>query len=137
MLLKALFDDRYQVVAVMDGHIAPALDFLLQGDSNTEASRLGLLDMLQRVAELGFQGVPTKWTHEANKKEQIYEFVKGDLRLFYFKGEGRQIAVCTGGTLKKGQKADKAKVAQASLLKEAYWAAVQSNTLQVANNEDD
>ncbi len=121
----------------MDGDTCPALEFLLDGEASTAASRQGLLEMLMRVAELGFQGVPAKWTHEANKSEQIYEFVKGDLRLFFFKGQGRQIAVCTAGVMKKGQKADKGMVSLSASIKSAYFAALQSGTLKVKKNEDD
>lgn len=137
MNLQELFDDKFQVVAAMDGDACPALDFLEHGEASTEASRLGLLEMLMRVAELGLQGLPPKWTHEANKKEQIYEFVKGDLRLFFFKGQGRQVAVCTAGAMKKGQKADKGMVNLSSTIKSDYFSALQSGTLKVIKNEDD
>ena len=137
MDLQELFDDKFQVVAAMDGDTCPALEFLLGGEASTAASRQGLLEMLMRVAELGFQGVPAKWTHEANKSEQIYEFVKGDLRLFFFKGQGRQIAVCTAGAMKKGQKADKGMVSLSASIKSAYFAALQSGTLKVKKNEND
>lgn len=137
MNLQELFDDKFQVVAAMDGDSCPVLAFLLQGEASTEASRQGLLEMLMRVAELGFQGIPSKWTHEANKQEQIYEFVKGDLRLFFFKGAGRQVAVCTAGVMKKGQKADKGMVNLSASIKSKYFSALQLGTLKVITNEDD
>ena len=93
------------------------------------------MQMLMSVAESGLQTVPHKWSHEVNKREQIYEFIKGPLRLFYFKGEGRQIAVCTSGGRKSGQKTDKAAVAKAVNMRAAYFKAVQNNTLQVMSDE--
>jgi len=135
MRVKVLAKAIFEVVAFMDGDDCPAEKFLFEGEATTEASRTGLLEMLQYVAENGFQKVPSSWTHEANKKDGIYEFIKGSLRLFYFKGKEGQIAVCVSGAMKKGQKADKAAVKQAITVKAEYLKAVKNNTCEVI--EDD
>ena len=135
MYIKTIVDDNYQVVAVVVNGDCPVEQFLTDGEASTEAARSALLQMLDKVAELGLQTVPYKWSHEVNKREQIYEFIKGPLRLFYFKGEGRQIAVCTSGVRKSGQKADKAAVARAVKMRAAYFEAVQNKTLQVLSDE--
>ena len=54
---------------------------------------------------------------------------------FYFKGESRQIAVCTTGVRKSGKKADKAAIARAVKMRAAYFEAVQNKTLQVVSDE--
>lgn len=136
MKVQEVFADRYQVLGAMTQASCPAIDFLTNGEANTEASRQGLLVMLQHVAANGFDDIPTAWSHEVDKKEGIYEFIKGPLRLFYFKGQGNSIAVCTGGSRKKGQKADKAQVAQAIQLKCEYWRAVKSGNLEIQKDED-
>jgi hypothetical protein len=133
--LKQLAVDTYQVLAVMEGERCPALDFLTDGEETTRSSREGLGYMLGKVAEMGFDKLPTKWCHEANKNDQIYEFIKGDLRLFYFKGVDNEIAVCSGGVMKKGKKVDKASVAKAIAMKKAYWAAKGNNTCEVIQDE--
>lgn len=124
------------VVAVVDGDYCPAEDFLVAGDPTTESYREGLYQMLEHVSNMGIDMVPQAWKHEANKQEGIYEFIKGPLRLFFFKGEGRQVAVCTGGVRKKGNKADKGAVAKASVFRANYTQAVQSQTLEVLVDED-
>lgn len=135
MKVKGLADDKYQVVAVMENGNCAAELFLADGEASTKSARTGLVQMLERVAELGLQNVPNAWSHEVNKREQIYEFIKGPLRLFYFKGEGRQIAVCTTGVRKSGKKADKAAIARAVKMRAAYFEAVQNKTLQVVSDE--
>lgn len=135
MKVKGLADDKYQVVAVMENGNCAAELFLADGEASTKSARTGLVQMLERVAELGLQNVPNAWSHEVNKREQIYEFIKGPLRLFYFKGEGRQIAVCTTGIRKSGKKADKAAIARAVKMRAAYFEAVQNKTLQVVSDE--
>jgi hypothetical protein len=84
---------RFEIVAVMDGDECPAESFLLHGEESTEAVRYGLMHMLGTIAENGLQNVPHAWVHEANKNLKIYEFIKGPLRLFFFKGKNGQIAV--------------------------------------------
>lgn len=136
MQLKTLAAEEYEIVAVMDGTTCPVEEFLRTGDESTRSAREGLAIMLQAVARMGLHTVPAAWSHEANKREQVYEFRKGPLRLFYFKGEGRQIAVCTGGVRKKGKKADKGAVSKAAGLRKDYFAAIAAKTLEVIDDED-
>ena len=138
MRVKSLSRDKYEVVAVIDGDDCPAEDFIINGEAETEASRSGLADIIEKVASNGLENVPAKWWHEASKQKKIYEFRKGPLRLFFFKGQGAQIAVCTGGIRKTTPKADKQKVAQANEWRKEYFAAVEANTLvvEVDQNED-
>lgn len=135
MKVKILADAEYQIVAVMDGDDCPAEDFILKGETTTLAARQGLLRMIAHVANSGLQNVPSSWFHEANKNEQIYEFIKGPLRLFFFKGEGRQIAICTSGIRKTGQKADKASVNKAAAMRKDCLVAIANNTYEVLKNE--
>lgn len=123
MEVKILAQGKYKVIGTMDGEECPAEAFLLNGQSSTKASRQGLIEMLSHVATSGLDQLPTAWTHEANKKGKIHEFIKGDLRLFFFKGNNGDIAVCTGGVVKKGQKANKAAVNKAIAMRKEYMAA--------------
>lgn len=137
MKIKVLFEGvECDVVGVMDGEVCPVEEFLGTAEANTEASRRGLLLMLQHVSNLGIQNVPSAWHHEANKAFGISEFIKGPLRLFFFKGEGRQVAVCTSGVRKSGAKADKGAVARASELRIRYLQAVDDQTLEIEKDED-
>lgn len=131
-----LFEANYKVVAVMVNDDCPAIDFITNGEESTRSARTGLFEMLANVADKGLQGVSSKWFHEANKKEEIYEFIKGPLRLFFFKGIDGQIAVCTSGVRKSGPKADKAAVNKAAEMRKAYFLDLANNKLQVVEDED-
>ena len=135
MKLKVLADDKYQIVAVKDGETCPVEEFLTEGESSTEATRDGLFKMMLYVAEHGLGAMPSGWSSEANKSKRIYEFKRGSLRVFYFKGLGRQIAVCTSGVMKSGQKADKQAVNRAIAMREEYEKAAISNTIEVEDDE--
>ncbi len=118
--LLVLEHKQFRIVGVMQGDACPALDFLTNVSANHSSSRDGVLEMLAHVAEKGFQGVPAGWAKEANKQHHIMEFKKGDLRLFFFHGRNGDIAVCTCGAVKKGQKADKASVNLSAKMKQQY-----------------
>lgn len=131
MRVKTLFEINFRVVAVMDGDLCPADEFIVNGEATTKASREGISTILEYVAENGLQNIPIAWVHEADKKNGIYEFIKGPMRLFFFKGIGNEIAICTLGGRKKGEKADKSAVSASIELKKKYIAAVANGSYEV------
>ncbi len=131
MKLKELAVGQYLVLGVMDGDTCPAEEFLHRGEESTRASREGLLIFLKEVAKNGLHNVPSAWMHEVDKRNKIFEFKKGDLRLFFFKGENGQIAVCTSAIVKKSQKVDRASVAYAANLKGEYMIKIKSGEIEV------
>ena len=135
MIVKQLFVNQYAVVAVIDGDTCPAEEFLLHGEATTESARNGLRRFLEEAATRGLSDIPSAWFHEADKQKGIYEFTKGPLRLFFFKGENGHIAVCTGGVRKDRKKADPPSVARAAKLREKYFEAIKSNQLEVIKDE--
>ena len=120
----------------MDGDICPTENFLCEGEAETKAYREGLAALLGRVAEQGLQGLPPALSHEANKAEKVLEFIKGPLRLFYFRGQHGHIVVCTSGTRKSGKKADKASVNKAAQWRRQYEAAVLNHTLEILDDHE-
>ena len=60
----------------MKGKACPVEDFITFGEFTTKANRVGLLNMLEDTAKVGLENIPAEWTHEANKKEKIFEFIK-------------------------------------------------------------
>lgn len=135
MRVKNLFSAEYSIVAVMVGDTCPAEDFLIAGEDSTESARNGIRKFLEYACTHGLQGIPSAWSHEVNKEHGIYEFIKGPLRLFFFKGKNGQIAVCTGGTRKDGRKADQSSVAAAIKFKATYFEAIRTSTLEVIKDD--
>lgn len=135
MRVKVLAEDSYRVVAVLNADECPAEAFILEGEASTRAARSGLLEMIGHVASRGLQNVSSTWFHEVDKKNGIYEFIKGPLRLFFFKGNGTDIAICTSGVRKSGQKVDSQSVAKAAKWRADYFAAQMNNTYEVVEDE--
>jgi hypothetical protein len=98
-----------------------ATDFLHEQslDKNTASSCAGYLAIFTSLADMGWKGVTSAMTHEANKEEAIREFIKGSLRLLYF--VDGDLIILTNGYVKKGQKADTRAVAEAVRIKSNYF----------------
>lgn len=137
MQVKILFEAQFKIVAVMDGETCPAEQFLLEGEDATAGHRTGLIQILEYLAENGLAEASHAWLHEASKKDEIFEFIKGPLRLFFFKGSNGHIAVCTGGVRKHGRKADKQAVARAAALRVEYQTAITEKSLEIIDHEED
>lgn len=130
MKIKVLYSEKYKVLGVMDGSSCPSEDFLSDGEDDTYAGRQGLKLFLEKVAEAGLDNCPPAWFKVANKAEGIYEFKKGRLRLFFFRGQGNSIAICTTGNVKKTKKADKSSINAAIEYRREYKAALKDNKLE-------
>jgi hypothetical protein len=134
--LKLLYKgQKYQIAATYDGDTCPVDDFLKSNDASIQANLDGMTLIIEHVANNGFQNLPPKWCHEANKKKQIYEFIKGPFRVFFFKGEAETIAVCVCHVRKSRNKADKASVNYASEKRKEYENAIKANSVELIEEE--
>lgn len=111
-------NDRLKVAALVDesqtyGVVVPAIAFLEQKTKEAQyrATALGFKPVFKRYAS--GEPLPSALFHEANKEKKVWEFIKGDLRVFGFK-DSRGSIMLTGACIKKGQKADAAEVERAS-----------------------
>ena len=135
MELKLLAKDKYRVTAVTANGKCPTEDFLLNLDATYRASSEGLFELLDRISQNGLDDISSALCHEVDKNEKIFEFIKGKLRLFFFKGNGDLLVVCTTGLVKKTPKVDKKAVAKAITCKNQYLNAVKQNTLVILEIE--
>jgi hypothetical protein len=76
--------------------------------------------LFERYANSGREQLPTDLFHHANEQQQIFEFIKGQLRVFCFI-DGNTV-VLTHGALKKTQKASSAEIQEAVNCREKYFA---------------
>ena len=135
MRVKILVEDEYQVVSTLDKGESPAEIFISYGEAAYTASRSGLSSLLRRAAMSGLEQFPSALVHEVDKANKIYEFIKGDLRLLFFKGSEKQIVVCTTGVIKKTRKIDQRAVNKAIALRKQYQNSVKAGTLEVIEHE--
>lgn len=134
MELTVLSTDKFTVAAVSKDGKCSAMDFITNLESCYEASGVGLLDIIERVSADGLESLPKSLCHVVNKNEKIFEFIKGDLRLFFFKGNNNLLVICTTGVIKKSNKVDERHVNKAINYQNAYLFAVKQNTLVIKDD---
>lgn len=129
MELTIIVSDKYSVAAASKNSVCKVTDFLRELEDAYQASAEGLFDVMKRVSMDGLDQLPHSLSHFVDKKEKIYEFIKGDLRLFYFKGYDNLLVICTSVVIKKTQKVDKKQVDLAVRLKLEYLQSVKDGTI--------
>lgn len=102
-------------------HECPVLVFLRDKHKERQYSGAasGFKPLFKRYAQDGRKGVTTELFHCVDDDDDIWEFIKGQLRVFCFK-DGSCI-VLTHGALKKTQKVDRKEVAKAVAAKTRYF----------------
>lgn len=124
----------YTVLAACDNRGAcTLLDFLEGLDANFGKDQARMLALLERVA----MGGPPHNTDISHKiEDDIWEFIQGRLRVFYFFDEGK-VVVCTHGLVKKTQKTPKNDIKIAVRVREQYFAAKRQGNLVIEEETDE
>lgn len=128
------FQGPFTLLAACDARGVPVLLEFLEGlGANLEKDADHLLALLERVAVSG----PPRNTDVSHKiRGDIWEFIKGRLRVFWFYDEGRVI-VCSHGLLKKTQKVPAGELHRAEQNRADYFAAKQSGRLRIEEEDDE
>ena len=127
------FEGTYSILAACDNRGGCLLlDFLNGLGAGLEKDADRMLALLERVAQQGSQR-NDKISHKI--EGDIWEFIQGRLRVFYFYDEGR-LVVCTHGFVKKTQKAPKGEIATANRVREQYLAAKRQGLLDIEDEAD-
>ncbi len=74
--------------------------------------------------------------HEAVAGEGIFELRKGNIRLYWFYGNGRRVVICSMVIVKRVQKTPAAVANKLVEYKKAYFKAVRENTLIYRKQEN-
>ncbi len=112
-----------------------AEDLDTYAEQNYRKSVESLVLMLEYCAEHGPDKLPPKWGHVLDKKHGIAEFIKGDLRILYFKANDGAVVVCSHVFLKKSQKTPKSEIKRAVRAKDEYELAAKRGQLKVYKKE--
>lgn len=134
MQLKALETDKHSVVGVWDAtnERTEIEAFLESVDAQYKASAAGFRPLFERYAKEGRQGLTDVQFHEANKAEKIWEFIKGNLRIYCFMDmdAGNNLVLLSHGIIKKRQKAQPCDINKVIRLRDEYINAKKSGTLE-------
>jgi len=130
----------WEVVAPTDdeGNSCELLNFLTGLPKKLHGTRDQLLARLAHVASDidGPRNLPDKVSHRVDDNEQIWEFIKGDLRILWFYGD-RKVVVCACGFVKKTQKTPKNLIESAIRVKEQYASADERRILDESKEDEE
>ncbi len=80
----------------------------------------------------GPQLFPDAISHQVDAKNQIYEFIAGDLRLLWFYlPKERKVIVCTQVFIKKSRKTPSGIIKEAIRIKKRYLADFENNNIKI------
>ena len=132
MRLLELERRLWSVAVVADGEndTSSVLGFLQDQPANYRSSAKGFRALFKRFSEHGRQGLTVELFHEASKPEAIWEFVKGDLRVYCFMDGDERLVILSHGIIKKRQNAHHQDVERAVALRNKYLEAKRANTVE-------
>lgn len=113
-----------QKVDAAGGYQCALTSSLAELPANYSKSLAGLLVMLGKFSEHGRKMLNDGICHEVDENEKIFEFIKGDLRLLWFYGNGNKIIICSHCFIKRGSKTPKPEKAIAIKLRKEYFSLV-------------
>lgn len=139
MLLLVLdLPGRWRICAICDADgEAQALTMLTPGGPEDQhaGSKRQMLAHLGHVAQLQYPARNTTVSHQLDEEFQIYEFIKGDLRVAYFYDEGMTI-VLSHGFIKEGKKTKPSEIVRARKAVTAYFEAKKKGYLRLVREDE-
>lgn len=129
MELKVLLPGRWRITSPLSkGSMSVTEEFLTGLAASFESSANGLLVMMEQHSEHGPDHFNTAQCHYVDQRDQIYEYIKGRLRLFWFEDEDR-VVICMHGIIKKDQKTPRREIERAKRVKADYLRAKAQGSL--------
>ncbi len=92
-------------------------------------AKQGLGIIFDRVSKEGFEAVTAAMSHLIDERHHVYEFIKGDIRILYFK-DGGTVVICAEALIKKTQKVDKNAKKRAIQFQKDYMEAKKAGQLR-------
>jgi len=116
--------------------VSIALNQIIQ-NGNNNSHVMAILSLIEKVSshEQGpklYEGTPV--CHEAVAGEGIYEFRKGDLRLYWFYGQPRKVIICPHIFTKHVRKTPKAVARKLIQLRDEYQNAHEQSDINFGGN---
>ena len=78
MQILVMHSNQYKVGAVGNSDSCESIDFLMNLEAGYQASADGLHGLLERISLEGLSNISDILSHCVDKKEKIYELIKGN-----------------------------------------------------------
>ncbi|WP_020482523.1 type II toxin-antitoxin system RelE/ParE family toxin [Methylomonas sp. MK1] len=137
MKLKVIHSARYKIAAVMNGDSCDLEAFFNELSAKYNASATGLFTLIDRIAKEGLDGLSSQLWHMVDNNEKIFELIKGDLRLLFFKGNGDVLIIASHGFIKKSQKTPDKEKTKAIRHKKQYQTAHDQGSIRLVEESEE
>jgi len=114
----------------------PVTDFLHSQPKERSGTAKGFKSLFERYAEGGRNKLTAALFHEVNNKENIWEFIKGGLRVFCYVDNDEKLVLLSHGALKKKQKVSQKDLKHAISVKKKYLEAKKESNIILENVDD-
>lgn len=126
-------DLPWQVVAISEGMECPLRRFLMEAEPNYRRHADRMRGLIEHAASVprGPIELGDAVCHQVDARHQIYEFIKGPLRVLWFYGEGGKLVICSGGFVKKSQKTPRHEIDRAVEAQRNYRIAARRGDIRI------
>lgn len=121
-----------------DDGTSPLIAWYNELNKKYDGSSRRLFAIIRQVADSpsGPTQLSDEISHEVNKNDSIYEFIAGDLRLFWFYSQFQnKIIICSCQHIKKGKKANKQEVSRIIKIKKDFAKAHKAGKVEYFDTE--
>ncbi len=111
----------------------PLLTFLRELDGRLAKDGERILKLMKHISKktTGPRELPDELSHQIN--EHIFEFIKGDIRVFWFYDD-EKVVICSHGLIKKGRKTPKRDIEKAKNNFTSYMEAKKQNIISITDD---
>ena len=131
MQLQILLKNNFKIAAVSQNNQCEVETFLEQIDARYSASADGIFSLIEHISENGLNCLSSKLCHLIDRDNKIYELIKGDIRLLFFRGHGDILIIASHAFIKKSQKTPNKEKSKAINYKKQYQKAHDQQKLDV------
>lgn len=137
-LLRVAPKSKWEILAVCTkSGECDLLAFMLGLDAKYHAARESLFALFKRVSneQHGPQLLPDDRCHYVDKKEKIYQFIAGDIRLLWFYAGQDKIIICSHAFIKKSRKTPQPEIDKAISVKRSHTDSKKKNDISIITTE--
>ncbi|MFB1010755.1 MAG: type II toxin-antitoxin system RelE/ParE family toxin [Thiopseudomonas sp.] len=137
MKLKTIIAGRHKTIysPITGNGVTPAFElFMDEVEGNYASSLAGIITFMELHASKGRTAFNTSQVHYVDQSEQIYQYIKGRLRVFWFE-DGDDVVICTHGIVKKSQKTPQRDIDKAKRIKRLYLESKNDSRIEFIDEE--
>jgi len=133
-LEKGKYSVLAEVIESQDGERTIGIvEELENADAQYKKSIAGFAALFKRFSDMGPVGLPYNLFHKPIKNEDLYQFIKGELRLLCFFNENGDAVILSHYEIKKGKRLSNKALNKARKLQYQYYLDLEAKNINYEN----